>query len=385
VKVEVLADDLATAIAVRQLLARAGVEANARRVSVHQPEVVSRHVEALEQSGRRACVVDPAAPLADGLTLAIEPSIEAWLTRDLEANREVLGAGEVPPAELAKAWLAGRTVGGGARQFTLALDGRALADRLDLGRLAAFAPGFRELVNRLNPGWGAVAPVPRRRGRPPGVALFRGTGVALCLELLHLADGTMVRAEALAEAVGRTKTPVRRFIDECVRRGYLRRTSPRGPLVVRNRERLLEDLVADRRARHPRTPAIGLSDRRDPVGFVERLARRLGEHGRVMAITGARAVADLGGDHLIGGPTFAYAPLAGLDAIVGDSSVDDRAPQVVLIEPDSPGLLHRLRPGIPARVSPWQAAIDLLASPNSRERETGELVRDHLFDREPPR
>ncbi len=379
--VAVLGPDLGVATVVATLLRRAGVKTHAVRVP---RDVASqqRHAQAFAHDGATPCVIDPLGAIDDAVPLPIAPSLAAWLTRDADANRAVLGTDEVPPETTAAAWLAGRIIPGG-RGFAPSVDGVALAEQLDLGGLAAFAPAFRDALARLNPAWASTQPLRRGRGRPPGVAIFRGTGYALCLELLHRGDRAQVTPGELVAALGRTKTPTLRFVNEAVRRGYLRRTSPRGPLVVRNCDRILDDLVTARRAAERATPrpTLGLRADRNPAELAARLGQRLTDHGRILAITGAAAVRDLGGDHLVGGPTYAYANLAGLDALRGDAYRDDRDPQLVLVEPMEPAVLHRLRPGAPPMVSPWQALIDLLAAHSDRERETGDLVRARMLER----
>jgi hypothetical protein len=313
--------------------------------------------------------------------LEVTPSLEAWLTRDAAANLEILGTDEVPEAEAARQWLRESVVADGSRKFSLSLDGKALAAKLDLSLLAAFSPAFRSLISTLHPTWANEQPVKRSAGRPPGIALFRGTGYALCLELLHLGSHAEVTVAQLIETLRRTKTPILRLIQEAQRRGYLQRTSPRGPLTVRNTDRLLEDLVTDARARNAQQPAITLplNTDRDPQGLAARLSRRLAEHGRVMALTGASSVIDHGGDLLVGGPEVAYASLSDLDGLLGDAFIDRRAPRLILVEPREEGMFHRIRPGAPPRVSPWQATIDLLSSTNDREREVGEEVKARLL------
>ncbi|MBL8624343.1 MAG: hypothetical protein JNK64_23755 [Myxococcales bacterium] len=376
--VAVLGPDLGFANVVATLLRRAGVKTHAVRVP---RDVTSqrRHAQAFARDGATVCVIDPLGDIDDAVPLPIAPSLAAWLTRDPAANRAVLGTDEVPPAATSATWLADRNLPDG-RRFATSIDGVALAAQLDLGGLAAFAPAFRDALARLNPTWASTQAVRRGRGRPPGVAIFRGTGYALCLELLHRGDRAEVTPTELVAALGRTKTPTLRFVNEALRRGYLRRTSPRGPLVVRNCDRILDDLVtaaqADQR-RSPR-PTFGVRTDRDPAGLPSRLARSLGVHGRVLAITGSAAVRDRGGDHLSGGPILAFASLAGVDTMLGDAYRDLRDPQLVLIEPTEPAVLHRLRPGTPPQVSPWQAVVDLLTSHSERERETGNVVRRHL-------
>jgi hypothetical protein len=151
-------------------------------------------------------------------------------------------------------------------------------------------------------------------------------------------------------------------------------------LTVRNTDRLVEDLVTDARARNAQQPAITLplNTDRDSKSLAARLGRRLAEHGRVLALTGASSVSDFGGDLLVGGPEVAYASLAGIEGLLGDAFVDRQTPRLILIEPREEGMLHRIRPGEPTRVSPWQAAIDLLSSGSDREREVGVEVRSRL-------
>ena len=375
----VLGRELGDATVVKTLLGRAGIEAEARRLPT-DAGAQARVAEALASAGTTPCVIDPAGQFDEGVTLTIEPSLSAWLTRDADANRAVLGSADVPPPERADAWLRASRCADG-RGFAMSLDGIALARAIDLGTLAAFAPSFRDALVRLNPLWASTQPMRRGRGRPPGVAMFRGTGYALCLELLHRGAGATVTPAELASALGRTKTPIARFLAEAQRRGYLRRTSPRGPLVVRNPERILDDVVTSVRAHERQMPraTMGLRVDRNPTQLPARLAKRLAEHGRVLAVTGAAAVLTHGGDHLVGGATWAYANLDGLDALRGDAYRDERDPQLVLVEPTDPAVLHGLLPGEPPLVSPWQATIDLLCSPDDREREAGAEVRARLL------
>lgn len=209
----------------------------------------------------------------------------------------------------------------------------------------------------------------------------------MCLELLHLGDSAEVTVGALSEILHRTRTPVLRLVQEAQRRGYLRRASAKGPLIVRDTDRLLEDMVTDTKVRRAeqRSPVLSLSADRDPAGLPARLGRRLAEHGRVLALTGAAAVSEQGGDLLVGGPLLAYANLGNITPMLGDAFIDERRPQLLLMEPQEDGMLHRLLPGIPARVSPWQALIDLLASSSEREREVGAEVRRNLTAASRPR
>jgi hypothetical protein len=149
---------------------------------------------------------------------------------------------------------------------------------------------------------------------------------------------------------------------------------------VRNADRLLEDLVTDARARNAQQPVVTLplNTDRDPLSLAARLSRRLAEHGRVMALTGAAAVTDYGGDLLVGGPEVAYASLSGMEGLLGDAFIDRQSPRLILVEPREEGMLHRVRPGAPPLVSPWQATIDLLSSANDREREVGAEVRRQI-------
>jgi hypothetical protein len=376
----VLGRTLGTAEVVKTLLARAGVAAEARQMPP-DPAAQARQIEALALAGRTPCVLDPAAAVEDGVAMTVEPSVAAWLTRDAAANRAVLGVDEVPAPERATAWLGAHRCADG-RGFAMSIDGIALARTIDLGTLAAFAPSFRDALVRFNPLWASTQPVRRGRGRPPGVAMFRGTGYALCLELLHRGAGATVTPAELGAALDRTKTPMLRFIAEGQRRGYLRRTSPRGPLVVRNTERILDDVVTDVRARERQRPAprIGLRTDRDRDAMITRLATRLALRGRVFAVTGGAV--DFGGPLLVGGAVTAYTSLEGLDPLLGDAYRDDRWPHLVLVEPYEDAVVARLTatatPYVSA-VSRWQATIDLLASNDEREREAGAEARQRLL------
>ena len=64
--------------------------------------------------------------------------------------------------------------------------------------------------------------------------------------------------------------------------------------------------------------------------------------------------------------------------MLADAYPDSRDPTLILVEPAEEGVLHRLRPGTPSLVSPWQAVIDMLASDSEREREAGVHVRRRL-------
>lgn len=381
-KTALLATDAPTGSVLQELLQRTGLEVEPFRTPSEPSAAAAmvERIEVLKDVFAEILVVGWSAP-AGARALEITPSLEAWLTRDASANLEVLGTDEVPEAEQAERWLRERIIASGHRKFSLSLDGKALAAKLDLSLLAAFSPAFRSLVSTLNPTWANDQPVRRSAGRPPGIAIFRGTGYSFCLELLHLGQRAEVTVAQLIETLHRTKTPILRLIQEAQRRGFLQRTSPRGPLVVRNTDRLLDDLVTDAKARNAQLPATTLpvNADRDPQNLAARLSRRLAEHGRVLALTGAAAVPDHGGDHLVGGPAVAYVSLAGIEGLLGDAFVDRQAPRLLLVEPREEGILHRLRPGEPARVSPWQAAIDLLSSVNERERETGEAVKAHLL------
>lgn len=249
--------------------------------------------------------------------------------------------------------------------------------------LASFSPDFRSLVTTLKPGWASAQKLKRAPGRPPGVAMFRGSGYALCLELLHRGERAEVTVAQLMEALRRTKTPILRLIQEGQRRGYLRRTLARGPLIVRNTEQLLDDMATDAKARNTQQPPaiLPLDTDRDDKTLLTRLGRRLAEHGRMMALTGAPAVSGEGGDHLVGGPIVAYTSLAGIEPMLGDAFVERHSPKAILVEPREEGFFHHVRLGSPALVSPWQAVIDLLASSNDREREVGAEVRSRLLEK----
>jgi hypothetical protein len=384
--VAILIDDILTGEILAALLHRIDIEAIALRPprpgrSQRTPD---EHLEALRPHFADIVWVD-GPPSKAVRALAIEPSLAAWLTRDVTANQHVLGKNTVPAPEEADTWLRSLRLGrsGSDRRYSATIDGHALATRMDLGLLAAFSPAFRELITSLRPAWATIRPIKRGRGRPPGVALFRGTGYAMCLELLHVGSGAQVTPAAMIEVLGRTKTPVLRLLNECQRRGYVRRTSARGPLTIRNTARLVDDLVADTRARRIHTPPtiLGISTDRDPANLMTRLSQRLGERGRILAVTGSSALLDSGGDSLIDGVTVAYANLDGIDAMLGDAYPDSRRPRLVLVEPTEEAVLHRIRAGTPAMVSPWQATIDMLTSENEREREVGAEVRRRLEDR----
>lgn len=383
-KTALLTGDAATGAVLQKLLERAGIEASPFRLppaKADNPELRAR-IEALRSVFANVLVVS-AEPTPDGArSLEVEPSLEAWITRDPAANQAVLGTPEVPEPERAKSWLSERVIESEKRHFALNLEGRALAAKMDLGRLAAFAPSFRSLLSTLHPTWTSSQPH-KRVGRPAGVALFRGTGYALCLELLHLGDRAEVTVAQLMESMRRTKTPILRLLQEAQRRGYLRRPKARGALIVRNTEQLLDDLVVDAKARNlQQTPAtLPLNTDRDPKNLAARLSERLQDHGRSFAVTGAPAVADWGGDQLLGGPLVAYASLAGVEQMLGDAYVDRQFPRLFLVEPSEEGMLRRGRPGSPPLVSPWQAVIDLLASSDDREQEIGAQVRRRLFEK----
>lgn len=362
------------------LLARVDVEASTLR-RPRMPDDLDEHLATLRTRFTEIITVgDP--PIPTTRSLVISPSLEAWLTCDPEANRRVLGTTHVPVPDDAAVWIRSLPLASpsGERRYSTTLDGRALAAQLDLGLLAAFSVEFRTLISALRPGWATTQPMKRGPGRPPGVQLFRGTGYALCLELLHRGERAEVTVAELAMSLGRTKTPMLRLIAEAERRGFLRRTSPRGPVQVRHTERLLDDLVISVKAEAVRRTAdvVRLRSDRDPAGLPARIAKTLGEHGRVCALTGAAAVADLGGDLLIGGPVRAYANTIGLAGMLADAYPDSRDPTLILVEPAEEGVLHRLRPGTPSLVSPWQAVIDMLASDSEREREVGVHVRRRL-------
>ncbi|HRC56097.1 MAG TPA: hypothetical protein PKU97_09235 [Kofleriaceae bacterium] len=379
-----LAEDSVSAQILQTLLARAGV--TARPFAVGGAARLPALVEALLASHREVLVaLDEEAQAHTALpararALVVEPSLEAWLTRDPEANLAVLGSRDVPAADQAQAWVRGLRLPE-SRRFSLALHGLALATRLDLPTLVAVAPGLRSLLAGLHPGWAAEQPIKRGPGRPAGVAIFRGTGYPMCLEFLHRGAGNPVTVVEFCEVLRRTATPIARLLGEGERRGYLRRAG-RGTWSLRSGDHLLEDLVTDLKARRrqARAPALGLRVDRDRAGLAQRLGQRLAEHGRVFALTGGPAVAALGGDHLVGGPLLAYASLAGIQPLLGDAYEDPAEPQLILREPLEEGFLHRLVPGQPNRVCPWQAVIDLLASDSERERETGELVRRRMLE-----
>ncbi len=377
----ILASRLTVATIVKQLLARAGVAASAARLPESRA-AQRQQVESLIASGVRVCVVDSAEEIDGALSLPVRPSLAAWLTRDRSANEAVLGIADVPPAEAAKAWLEGLDLDQD-RKFALSLDGLALARRLDLSVLAAFSPELRSTLALLDPTWATTQSIARARGRPAGIVLFRGSGYALCLELLHLGDGAMVTPDQLAAAIQLSRTPTVRLVHECVRRGYLRRRAPRGPLMVRNTQRIVDELTADERARRNQTPlrSLGVRTDRAAATLLTRLSTALSQRGSLLAVSGAAAVREFGGDHLAGGPTLAYANLDVVDHLpLGDWYRDERSPLVVLVAPADRGVLHRLRPGTPPLVSPWQAVVDLLTSNSERERETGQLVRQRLLE-----
>lgn len=377
----VLAAQLTVANIVKQLLSRAGVAASAARLPSDQ--AARRHqIESLVASGLRVCVVDASEPIDGTIALPIRPSLAAWLTRDRNANEAVLGIADVPPADAAETRVEELRLDHD-RRFAWSLDGLALARRIDLSVLAAFSAEFRSTLAQLNPTWATTNPPVRRRGRPAGVMLFRGSGYALCVELLHLGDGTSTTPDQLAAAIQLSRTPTIRLVRECLRRGYLRRTTPRGPLTVRNTQRIVDELATEERARRSRTPlrSLGVRTDRGAADLLPRLANALSQRGSLLAVTGAPAVREFGGDHLAGGPTMAYANLEVVAQLpLGDWYRDDRTPLVVLVAPDDRGVLHRLRQGTPPLVSPWQAVIDLLASNSERERETGQLVRQRLLE-----
>lgn len=376
-----LAPDVPTASVLQTLLERTGLVVRPFKASDGDPGLEER-ISVLREDFDEVLFVGAEKAPAGARALHMEPSLEAWLTRDAKANREVLGTDEVPEAEDAERWLQEQPIEGGRRRFSLSLDGRALASKLDLGVLLAFAPVLRALLSSLRPTWANEQPMQRAAGRPPGVALFRGTGYAFCLELLHRGTKAEVTVAQMMEALSRTKTPVLRLMQEALRRGYLRRTSPRGPLVVRNIERLLGDIVVDvkaRRANHPENTRA-LSADRDSKGLAARIHRRFAEHGRAFALTGSSAVKALGGDRLVGAPTLAYTGLAGVSDLLADAFDDPTSPQLILIEPREEAVFHRMETGKPSVVSPWQAAIDLLSSPNDREREVGMEVKRQLLE-----
>ena len=383
--VAILIDDLVAGEILAALLARIDVEAKVLR----RPRAgvdVDRHLTALRDAFTELLSVGELA-LAGTRSLTIDPSLEAWLTRDPAANLAVLGTDVVPEPEHAQSWLRGLVIGhqSGGRGYSAVLDGRALAAQLDLGLLAAASIEFRTLIAALRPGWATTQPIKRGRGRPPGVQLFQGTGYALCLELLHRGERAEVSTGELAQALGRSKTAALRMIAEAERRGFLRRTSPRGPVQIRNTDRLVDDLVTSAKAEAARHPPVlvGLRSDRDPAGLPARVAKALGELGRTMVVTGAAAVLDLGGDLLIGAPVRAYATTTGMTGpdLYADGYQDPRDPRLVLVEPVDEAVLHRLRPGTPSLVSPWQAVIDLLASDSERERDVGAEVRRRLEPR----
>jgi len=376
--VAIFAEDVPVGDVLKTLLARAGIDAVAYTTRHDEPGLVDQ-LTALRDQFTDLVWVGAAARALPVRSVALAPSLAAWLTRDADANEQVLGTREVPSADDADGWLRARNLAGD-RRYSITVDGCALARHLDLGLLAACSPEFRELITTLRPAWATDQPIKRGRGRPPGVSLFRGTGYALCLELLHLGDAAALTAATLTATLHRTKTPILRLLTECQQRGYLRRTSARGPLTVRDTTRLLDDLVTSVRAErlaHPPS-VLHLRSDRDRDGLAARVGAELATHGRVLAVTGATAVLDLGGDMLVGGPTYAYANLAGLDAPPADAYRDARNPSLILIEPREEGVFHRLRVGEPSRVSTWQAVIDLLASDSERERGVGREIRHRL-------
>ena len=378
--VAIFSDDRVTGELLAALLARVEIEA----ITLRRPRVGVDLDLYLTTLGARFTDILAVGQPAIGGTRAIElhPSLEAWLTRDPDANQHVLGTGEVPRPEDARTWLVERSPSPG-RLYSPTLDGRALVERLDLGLLAAASIEFRTLIGALRPGWATKQPIKRGRGRPPGVQLFQGTGYALCLELLHRGERAEVSTGELAQALARSKTAALRMIAEAERRGFLRRTSVRGPVQIRNTDRLVDDLVTSAKADAARRPPVlvGLRTDRDPAGLPARVAKALGELGRICALTGAAAVTDLGGDLLVGAPVRAYANTLSLPRLLADAYPDPRAPTLILVEPVEEAVFHRQRPGTPALVSPWQAAIDLLASDSEREREVGTEVRRRLEQR----
>ena len=383
-KTALLVEDLAAGAVLQTLLARAGIEAETFRLPASlSDEQLAARCSALRRAFSDVMVV-AANELPHGArSLAVQPSLEAWITRDPVANQAVLGTSEVPEPARAQGWLHARLLEAEKRRFSLGLEGKALAAKLDLGRLAAFAPSFRSLLTTLSPAWANTQPTKRSAGRPAGISMFRGTGYALCIELLHLGERAEVTVGQLVESMRRTKTPILRLVHEAQRRGYLHRTAKRGPLRVRGTERLLEDLVVDAKARNVQQPLVtmSLNTDRDPKNLATRLALRLREHGRLLAVTGAPAVLDAGGDQLLGGPLVAYASLLGIEQILGDAYVDRQAPRLLLVEPREEGMLAHWREGSPPLVSPWQAVIDLLSSSDDREREVGAEVKQRLLER----
>lgn len=379
-KVALLVNDLLDGEILVTLLTRLGVSAVALRVAPAAPDTEARIAvlrdrfdEILDCCGAR---------LTGTRAVAIVPTILAWLTRDPDANERVLATNVVPPTNEAAEWLGRLSIAssGPPRKFIRAIDGKALAATMDLGRLATAVPEFRELVSSLRPAWTSGPTVKRGPGRPPGVQLFQGTGYALCLELLHAGARGDVSTGDLVVSLGRTKTPVLRMIAEAERRGFVRRTSPRGILRVLRPDRLLDDLVIAVRAERARRPpaVMALGTDRDPEGLVDRVAKFLHARGRVVAVTGAAALNESGGEMLIGGPIRAYASVGDLGETIADGYRDRRHPRLILVEPVDESVLHRLRPGTPSLVSRWQAVIDLLASENDREREIGTEVRRRL-------
>ena len=384
-KTALLTEDLSSGAVLQKLLGRAGIETSTFRLP---PALGGEQLDA-RLTTLRSAFPDVIVVSMDDLLhhlarkLEVKPSLEAWITRDPVANQAVLGTSEVPEPALAKRWLHERIIEEENRRFSLVLEGAALANQLDLGGLAAFAPSFRALLTALSPTWASTQPIKRSAGRPAGVAMFRGTGYALCIELLHLGERAEITVGQLVETMRRTKTPILRLVQEAQRRGYLHRAAPRGPLRVRNTERLLEDLVIDAKARNGQQPLVTLplSTDRDPQNLAARLALRLRDHGRILAVTGAPAVREAGGDQLLGGPLVAYASLPGIEQMLGDAYVDRQSPRMILVEPREDGMLAHWREGSPPLVSPWQAVIDLLASSDDREREVGAEVKRRLLER----
>ncbi len=382
-RLALLAQDAPTAAVLQALLKRVGVDVAPFGLPRDRTnEELEKRIAVLRESFDDVLITGVAKPPTGARPLNAEPSLGAWLTRDPKANREVLGTDEVPAADEAARWLREQTVAGGKRRFSLTLEGKALAEKLDLSTLMEFSPVLRSLVFSMRPTWANEQPLRRSAGRPPGIAMFRGTGYAFCLELLHLGARTEVTVAQMMTALSRTKTPVLNLIQEAQRRGFLHRASPRGPLQIRQTERLVDEMVVDVKARRTNRAehTRGLSADRDSKNLVTRLSHRFAERGRIFAITGAPAVRAWGGELLIGGPALAYTSLANLDGSLGDAFDDPVAPQLILIEPQEEAVFHRMEPGEIPSVSPWQAVIDLLASPNDREREVGMEVKRRLLE-----
>jgi hypothetical protein len=381
VKIALLGPDPGALEVMHALLARLNVEVVAMAPpprAMRQTDRAERLVTQLRDAGFDEVIWLAGMPLHGAL--APDPSLEHWLVSDPTALQAVLGRSDPPfPAE-PQNWLndAVRQLTGG-RDYSAVIDGVRLAQTLDLTRLAERSKVFRELAARVSPRWATGEQAWRGRGRPAGVGLFKGTGYGLCMEFLYRGTDQEVTRSDLIASLGRSKTPLNRFIAEGVRRGYLRRTTPRGPIVLRNRPRLVDDMVTSLRARTDIRQQAVRSDMPTDRLLVA-LQQRFSEVGRAFAVTGAYAVRDLGGEHLVNSPVLAFAPFEGLDRVLAQigATPDPRRPQVILVEPYEAGVFHRQQTEGQHRVSPWQATLDLLSSHSDRERETGEMVRRKL-------